>query len=190
MAQQVLHLPELLENIFLSLPMKDLLFSQKVCRTWKAVVDTSPHIQEALFYTTDTHESTATSVATVLLLTYSGYYGMEATDLGHLLYNNSLHPNSSCHRMLLGKPTRDTEIFFEIQPVSNKFWQWEATDITGQLVGVFVEYDGFSDLGLTKAKFMVGATLGETMRRYEKVVEELHEGHFKPVNTYWRFVHI
>ncbi|KAK3656833.1 hypothetical protein LTR56_002814 [Elasticomyces elasticus] len=216
MAQQVLHLPELLENILLCLPMKDLLFSQKVCKTWKGAVDTSPHIQEALFYTTDIHERTATSVAKAhahsdnlcccfacrhkyqlqvklnpLFLTYTKGYGIKARNLGNLLYNNSLHPTSSCHRMLLGKPTRDTEISFEIQPDTLTSRQWEARAIPGQLVSVFGEYDRGSDLGLTKAKFKVGGTLGETMRLYEKVVEELREGHFKPVNTHhWRVVHI
>ncbi|KAK6414388.1 hypothetical protein LTR81_011760 [Elasticomyces elasticus] len=45
----VLDLPELLECILLNLPIRDLLFSQKVCRRWKAAVDSSP-IQKALFF--------------------------------------------------------------------------------------------------------------------------------------------
>ncbi|KAK3623062.1 hypothetical protein LTR56_021815 [Elasticomyces elasticus] len=47
--QEVLTLPELLECILLNLPIRDLLFSQKVCRRWKAAVDSSP-IQKALFF--------------------------------------------------------------------------------------------------------------------------------------------
>ncbi|KAK4898589.1 hypothetical protein LTR27_003761 [Elasticomyces elasticus] len=46
---EVLDLPELLECILLNLPIRDLLFSQKVCRRWKAVVDSS-RIQKALFF--------------------------------------------------------------------------------------------------------------------------------------------
>ncbi|KAK5744949.1 hypothetical protein LTR17_001700 [Elasticomyces elasticus] len=46
---EVLDLPELLESILLNLPIQDLLFSQKVCRRWKAAVDSSP-IQKALFF--------------------------------------------------------------------------------------------------------------------------------------------
>ncbi|KAK3623061.1 hypothetical protein LTR56_021814 [Elasticomyces elasticus] len=46
----VLDLPELLENILLQLPMRDLLFAQKVCKTWKLTIDTTLSIQKALFF--------------------------------------------------------------------------------------------------------------------------------------------
>ncbi|KAK4916477.1 hypothetical protein LTR49_015575 [Elasticomyces elasticus] len=46
----VLDLPELLENVLLKLPIRDLLFSQKVCQHWKATVDSSIRIQRALFF--------------------------------------------------------------------------------------------------------------------------------------------
>ncbi|KAK3648587.1 hypothetical protein LTR56_007413 [Elasticomyces elasticus] len=48
-AQQVLNLSELLETILLGLPTRDLLFSQKVCKTWKAMIEECSNIQKALF---------------------------------------------------------------------------------------------------------------------------------------------
>ncbi|KAK5726954.1 hypothetical protein LTR15_002845 [Elasticomyces elasticus] len=45
-----LDLPEILENILLNLRIRDLLFSQAVCRRWKATVDSSVWIQRALFF--------------------------------------------------------------------------------------------------------------------------------------------
>ncbi|KAK3632723.1 hypothetical protein LTR56_016193 [Elasticomyces elasticus] len=50
MATQVLALPELLETILLGLPIKDLLFAQKVCKTWMEVTEGSARIQKALFF--------------------------------------------------------------------------------------------------------------------------------------------
>ncbi|KAK5732323.1 hypothetical protein LTR17_010637 [Elasticomyces elasticus] len=50
MTAQVLALPELLETILLGLPIKDLLFAQKVCKTWKQIMGESTSIQRALFF--------------------------------------------------------------------------------------------------------------------------------------------
>ena len=46
---RVLDIPELLEAILLALPLKYLLISQRVSRTFNAVVQASPHPQHALF---------------------------------------------------------------------------------------------------------------------------------------------
>ncbi|KAK5694172.1 hypothetical protein LTR97_009793 [Elasticomyces elasticus] len=48
-ANTVLMLSELLEIILLDLPTRDLLFAQKVCRTWKEVMDTTKAVQKALY---------------------------------------------------------------------------------------------------------------------------------------------
>ncbi|KAK3618730.1 hypothetical protein LTR56_024471 [Elasticomyces elasticus] len=50
-ASQVLDLPELFEAIVLQLPMRDLLFAQRVSKTWRANLDASPAVQKALFFT-------------------------------------------------------------------------------------------------------------------------------------------
>jgi hypothetical protein len=49
-AHQVLHLPELLELILLYLPQKDLLLSQRVCRSFRYTIEGSLRLQRALFF--------------------------------------------------------------------------------------------------------------------------------------------
>ncbi|KAK5714269.1 hypothetical protein LTR17_017275 [Elasticomyces elasticus] len=49
-AATVLQTPELLEAVLLSLPARDLLFAQKVCKAWKKATESSPSIQRALFF--------------------------------------------------------------------------------------------------------------------------------------------
>ncbi|KAI7322487.1 hypothetical protein KC315_g8800 [Hortaea werneckii] len=46
----VLHTTELLENILYFLPMKDLLFAQRVCTKWRELICRSIPLQEALFF--------------------------------------------------------------------------------------------------------------------------------------------
>ncbi|KAI7322989.1 hypothetical protein KC315_g8650 [Hortaea werneckii] len=46
----VLHTTELLENILYFLPMKDLLFAQRVCMKWRDLIQRSIPLQEALFF--------------------------------------------------------------------------------------------------------------------------------------------
>ena len=46
---RVFGIPELLENVLLCLPLKDLLFSQRVCKGWRATWTGSVSIQHALF---------------------------------------------------------------------------------------------------------------------------------------------
>lgn len=52
-AAQVLRLPELLELILLSLPPKDLLLSQRTCRSFRTTVTHSLRLQRALFMAPD-----------------------------------------------------------------------------------------------------------------------------------------
>ena len=47
---RVLSSPELLEQILLYVPMSDLLQSQRVSRTWHAIIAESPSLQQALFF--------------------------------------------------------------------------------------------------------------------------------------------
>ena len=48
---QVFKTAELLEMILYKLPVKDLLFAQRVARQWKAVTDNSVKLQQGLFFT-------------------------------------------------------------------------------------------------------------------------------------------
>lgn len=49
-SQRVIATAELLESILAQLPMRDLLKCQGVCRAWKTTIDSSPRLQEALFF--------------------------------------------------------------------------------------------------------------------------------------------
>lgn len=49
-AERVLELPELLERILLLVPMRDLLFSQRVSKFWQALIGNSLPLQQALFF--------------------------------------------------------------------------------------------------------------------------------------------
>jgi hypothetical protein len=48
--QRVIGTTELLEKILLRLPMRSLLHTQRVCKSWKQVITTSPSLQQALFF--------------------------------------------------------------------------------------------------------------------------------------------
>ncbi|KAK4618101.1 hypothetical protein CLAFUW4_11934 [Fulvia fulva] len=52
-AHVVINTPELLDNILLRLPMKRLLFSQRVNKQFKATIDGSIKLQQALFFKVD-----------------------------------------------------------------------------------------------------------------------------------------
>ncbi|GME25268.1 putative f-box domain protein [Neofusicoccum parvum] len=47
---RVLGIYELVELVFLHLPMRDLLRIQQVCRAWQSTIQTSPSIQQSLFF--------------------------------------------------------------------------------------------------------------------------------------------
>jgi hypothetical protein len=46
---RVLGTTELLEQVLLKLPLRDTLLAQNVCRRWKAVIETSPALQQKLW---------------------------------------------------------------------------------------------------------------------------------------------
>ena len=47
---QVFDTTELLEMILYKLPIRDLLFAQRIAKQWKAVIDNSVKLQQALFF--------------------------------------------------------------------------------------------------------------------------------------------
>ncbi|KAK5732318.1 hypothetical protein LTR17_010632 [Elasticomyces elasticus] len=179
--------------------------AQQVCKTWKAVVDSSPHIQEALFYRPngqrDSKAQDADNAAYIghlcrcdscswweqtvrlnpLLIISTAFplAGSAVEGLGNLLYND-LHPQASCHRMLLAKPTKELAIEFDIHALTM------ANTSSGY--GWGVESWTSAD-GVTRASFKTGATFREAKEQYQKVVEELREGDFMPVNARWGLTH-
>ncbi|KAK5698014.1 hypothetical protein LTR97_006974 [Elasticomyces elasticus] len=213
MAQQVLHLPELLENILLRLPMKDLLFSQKVCRTWKAVVDTSPHIQEALFYTGDARDSTPTSAAKARA--YSGHpcrcsvckFGNNGVLLNPLLMTspenggevgglrnllNGVSPaQASCHGMLLGRPTKEMEIYIELQEATDfDLSQLDGRDMKSVQICYTYTLWAVEEAMAPQAKFTAGTTFGDTKQRYKMAVKELRGKGFEVCDAGWAISHV
>lgn len=51
--QRVFNIPELLENVLLYIPERDLLLSQRVNQTFQDTIIHSPRLQRKLFYTAD-----------------------------------------------------------------------------------------------------------------------------------------
>ncbi|KAK3623231.1 hypothetical protein LTR56_021711 [Elasticomyces elasticus] len=118
---KVLSLPELLEPILLDLSTRDLLFAQKVCKTWHEVITSTPSLQKALFFLPGTkadalrrsHDWECTCYARdpgVLrnpLLTDMINEGC-LTALGGLFFlrveSLNAGPHASCHRMYLSQP--------------------------------------------------------------------------------------
>ncbi|KAI7234311.1 hypothetical protein KC330_g4906 [Hortaea werneckii] len=71
--QQVWDISELLEHILLQLPMRDLLLAQRVSRRFKAVIDSSDKIQQALFFKPAVLPSTNVPRINPLLSDYTNY---------------------------------------------------------------------------------------------------------------------
>ena len=44
------HIPELVENILLQMPLDKILLAQRVSRTWRDTIQQSPDLQRALFF--------------------------------------------------------------------------------------------------------------------------------------------
>ncbi|KAK5737488.1 hypothetical protein LTR17_006716 [Elasticomyces elasticus] len=54
-----LDIPELLEKILMNLPLRNILFSQRVCQTWQMAIRQSPNIQKVLFLRVGSTTTTA-----------------------------------------------------------------------------------------------------------------------------------
>ncbi|KAF2174214.1 hypothetical protein M409DRAFT_49073 [Zasmidium cellare ATCC 36951] len=131
--QQVFDTAELLEQILLALPLKDLLLDQCVCKTWKNCVDNSIKLQRGLFfrpagemaveeyefdmrrfgfvlprYETRYRVSTRVCFINPILVTKLGYDGIAHLIVGELdeteLPSSLLHPQASWRRMLAIQP--------------------------------------------------------------------------------------
>ncbi|KAK4951724.1 hypothetical protein LTR10_009643 [Elasticomyces elasticus] len=67
-----LDIPELLENILMNLPLRDILFSQRVCRMWHEEIKQFPTIQEVLFLRTTSESRLTLHYAQPVRKTYGG----------------------------------------------------------------------------------------------------------------------
>ncbi|KAF2811491.1 uncharacterized protein BDZ99DRAFT_461550 [Mytilinidion resinicola] len=64
-ADCVLGVTELLENILLKLSIRDIFQVQRVCKQWKVLIDTSPSLQEAMWLATLSPSSPPTEYETI-----------------------------------------------------------------------------------------------------------------------------
>lgn len=144
-AAKVRALPELLENILLQLPIRDLLFAQKVCKTFKQVMEESPSIQRALFFTpggvgdvyqTDGKETAEQAAHTEYVrtksialnpLVVSDYIAYHYKSVGVLKgeYHFSeaalkARQNASCHRMWMSQPPMNITAVFTLREVETR----------------------------------------------------------------------
>ncbi|KAK4902921.1 hypothetical protein LTR27_000860 [Elasticomyces elasticus] len=215
MAQKVLYLPELLEQILVQLPPRDLLFSQKVCRIWKVVVDTSPTVQVALFFTASrdssvTNADTGTNgvfghcctcagcihsnskmILNPLLFTLVSKWGRHI-GLRDLMHNASpaLDKQASCRRMMLSQPAKIVDISFYTSHGGIVHGPLRTgikkLDVEGN-VRILDPTGGLSEVWQEGVgTFETGLTLGETVRMYQKATEGLKaEGHEQEKRGWW-----
>ncbi|KAK4498551.1 hypothetical protein PRZ48_011209 [Zasmidium cellare] len=128
--QKVFNTAELLEEVLLYLPMKDVLLDQRVCKTWKNGIDGSIKLQKALFMRpageieveesklydpydieveTRYYFATKTCFINPLLLSKHGKGGVAHLVVGELtnewdLPPSVLYPQASWRRMLVTQP--------------------------------------------------------------------------------------
>lgn len=72
-----LQIVELLEQILLHLPQRDLLLAQRVCKRWHAVINRSNHIQQALYFLPRppaTSSSSQPVINPLLTNAFAGYF--------------------------------------------------------------------------------------------------------------------
>ncbi|KAK4959354.1 hypothetical protein LTR10_004158 [Elasticomyces elasticus] len=125
-ALKVLSLPELLEPILFDLSTRDLLFAQKVCKTWHEVIASTPSLQKALFFV---RSSEAEFCKTTTIPAFACGRALLANSLLIRTYRSGdvtvrgacfdfqrrpLHAGaeSSCHRMYLTQPPTVLESFW------------------------------------------------------------------------------
>ncbi|KAK5677258.1 hypothetical protein LTS10_010447 [Elasticomyces elasticus] len=125
MASQALAIPELLENILLRLHTRDLLFAQKVCKTWKQVMENSPNIQRALFFKPGTIDDRNSTSDVHKLFPYRAEAAKVAPNTLLVICNDRglfLRPGllevgsetSSCNRMYATQPPMQVEAEVEM----------------------------------------------------------------------------
>jgi len=129
--QQVLGISELLESLLIALPTRDLLFAQKVSKSWKHAIDTSPAIQTALFFAPGDAADVSTNINHLAFprdpakerapnpLLFAGKLSDNFDFLirPRLLNNEALTaPATSCARMLFSQPPCKLIARFSTEP--------------------------------------------------------------------------
>ncbi|PYH79564.1 hypothetical protein BO82DRAFT_404201 [Aspergillus uvarum CBS 121591] len=97
MAHRTFRIPEILEIILLGLDTKTLLLSTRVCRTWNALIRSSPGIQKALFF----RPADPRLFSRLVGAAYFSAFPLIASEEIDKAY---LRPEASWRRMLLQQP--------------------------------------------------------------------------------------
>ena len=138
-AARVLNLPELLEHIFLGLPMADLLRIQRVNHTWLSTITSSPDLQKALFLlpsacpipdqdSRGSHDSTPAQQPYTLRqiinpMLVHGITGDAQADKEVNFTRRALwSKDSSCEAMLMTQPTIDFTVRIEAFRPDGRVW--------------------------------------------------------------------
>ncbi|KAK5726749.1 hypothetical protein LTR15_002637 [Elasticomyces elasticus] len=136
-ADEVMHLPELLETILVNLPTRDLLFASRICKTWKSTIDSSPRIQRALFL--------KPGAVNPLLIAAN-----ERNPCWHM-HRSLWTPTAlteSCMRMFTTQPPTPTRARYSIWPTSGElngepgllnYWRIEVAMASHQTFGALAE---------------------------------------------------
>lgn len=167
MADKTFVVTELLEAVLYQLPMKDLLFAQKVCSHWKAVIDTSDKLQKALFMkpgvaadapaealripTARRKDFPAGGVAINSLLCFEVTARTSSVDAKAEIVRSALRPNSigtvSCERMYTTQPPTKLSASYGVKFVSFiAGWSFECALDEDDLQGLCLKMLGDRNL--------------------------------------------
>ncbi|KAK5719815.1 hypothetical protein LTR17_015104 [Elasticomyces elasticus] len=134
-AAEVLNLPELLENILLQLPIRDLLFAQKraLFFTPGSAKDVHPDPEVHVF---NPAMHGAVTVATNPLLLYNGLGASDFDSPIVLRGPRKADPHSSCHRMFMTQPPVALQIRSQNTSWQHRFYRLHPSQRTvDRLIG-------------------------------------------------------
>ncbi|KAK4956727.1 hypothetical protein LTR10_006255 [Elasticomyces elasticus] len=198
MTARALVIPEVLENILLGLPIKDLLFAQKVCTTWKQVMEGSPGIQRALFLlpgaTTDVDlaciddpmregldhvlQTKGVALNQLLLTTTNLRLLRDKISLpGYFAFKSTIDQadsSDSCHKMYITQPPSRIKALYYVEELPDDPDSIEFDEIAGLT----------SDRLEVETGDRSGATVGDMVKEYEHKKPKVEKDCYYPL-TVW-----
>ncbi|KAK5710724.1 hypothetical protein LTR15_012880 [Elasticomyces elasticus] len=149
---KVLNLPELLENILLSLPTRDLLFAQKRALFFRPGAASDVHSEfNKLVLDTGTHSSATVATNPLLLGIRTAFHTLKERPIvrpGPLKADSS----SSCHRMFMTQPPVVLQIEFQSDVYVRLLERLGRVDLNGRRVPIEADQT-FGDLAEFYSKF-------------------------------------
>ncbi|TKA57252.1 hypothetical protein B0A55_12593 [Friedmanniomyces simplex] len=171
---KILDLPELLGNILLHLPLRDLLFAQKVCAHWKQSIEASPAIQKALFFKPGTAGDVDPKGTAGHRSLPADFAGSKVASNPLLLtddepYDPSEHANGVWARVLDAKPEASCRRMYMTQPPAESAALYRVAEFEGDseenLVFVYAAVS-------PELSAFVGGTFGALLNRLFEEIEE------------------